>query len=130
MEEFRKAPDGDGPLTPIATPIPGAAAGEMRDEARERLDKVNPHLLRVTTEVQKMMMFHQYAAPVLAVLAGGHTPPGQAAAMAAQYADAMMELIRVRDSASHAQAAEHFETTGRAGPPTPAEELKAIQRIY
>lgn len=112
--------------SPTPTPIPPPAAQEMTLEAQRRLDKVNPHLLRVTTEVQKMMMFHQYAAPVLAALAGGGEPPEKAATEAAKYADAMMELVRVRDAASHAQAAEHFDVTPQAMAPTPQDTQRAI----
>lgn len=113
-------------MTDAAMPIPAPAAREMKEEAENRLDKVNPHLLRVTTEVQKMMMFHQYAAPVLAALAGKGLEPGHAAVQAAQYADAMMALVRVRDASCHAQAAEHFETMPQAVPPTQEETRAAV----
>jgi len=113
------------------TPIPGKAAAAIEKEARDRLGKVNPHLLRVTNEVQKMMLWHQYAAHALSgIFASGACDDKYIVQRACQAADLMMEEIKERKIIliNSAIEQEHFDTTPVAVMPSEAEQKKRLDQ--
>lgn len=95
-------PEGD-----LAVPLATTAASDRKDQAMERIARVNPHLARMATEVQELMLWDQYANGALSALIQVYAldlDEGMVVAKACKYADAMMEARLARGKKKPAQA--------------------------
>lgn len=106
----------------VVVPIAPTAASDRKDLALERISRVNPHLARMATEVQELMLWDQYANSAMNALikayaearwgdgaAFGPAKPGEdvysvVAREACKYADAMMEVRLARAKRPLAEA--------------------------
>lgn len=89
----------------LTVPIAPTAASDRKDMALERIARVNPHLARMATEVQELMLWDQYANVAMGALIRVYEDRStnteihqKVASEACKYADAMMEarLARVK----------------------------------
>lgn len=103
----RPVPAGQLPSPDLTVPVATSAAAERRDLATERIARVNPHLARMATEIQEMMLWDQYANGALNALIQVYAldlDEGSVVSKACKYADAMMEARLARARKKPAQA--------------------------
>jgi len=83
----------------LAVPMATTAAADRKDQALERISRVNPHLARMATEVQELMLWDQYAMAAFGAFIRVYAmdlDENAIAAKACKHADAMMEARLAR----------------------------------